>query len=121
VSGTVIGLFGDASDAEIALNNLAEADYDSSTISVVTSGGARSRRLSDASGPLSLVGANQLPARLGALGLSEQDSGIYAERLAAGAVFIAVEAPDGSEDDAMKILASQKGELVHCLRPKAGS
>lgn len=119
LSGTVIGLFAGASEAEIALNNLAEADYDSSTISVVSADAARAQALSNAQGPLSRVAADRLPTRLEALGLSAQESATYGQRLASGAVFVAVEAPDGSENDAMEILTDQKAELVHCLPGRA--
>jgi hypothetical protein len=118
MSGTIIGLFTRASDAEIALNNLDEAGYEPSTVSVVTADAARTRALTDAHGPLSQVAAGQLAARLVALGLSAADSGVYGQRTAAGQIFVAVEAPDGSENDAMEILTDQKAELVRSLPRK---
>jgi hypothetical protein len=115
MSGLVIGLFAGASDAEIALNNLAEAGYDESMVSVVTNSASRTQKLTAARGELSQVAIDRLPARLAALGLPAADAQSCGARVAAGAILIAVAAPDGSEDAAAEILGDQKAELVRRL------
>ncbi len=115
MSATVIGLFARASDAEIALNNLNEAEYEPSTISVITSDPSRTHTLTDVQGALSQVPVEQLPARLTALGLPAAESGGYGERVAAGAILIAVAAPPGSEEAAAEILSDQKAEMIRTL------
>jgi hypothetical protein len=111
----VIGVFADASDAEIALNNLDEAGYEPSTISAITNEVKRTHSLTDVQGALSQVSVDQLPARLVALGLPAAESTSYGQRVAAGAVLLAIAAPAGSEDAAKEILTDQKAEMAQAL------
>ncbi len=115
-AATVAGVFDRVSDAEIALNNLDEAEYPPDSISVLTDDPRRTHLLTDVRGPLSGVALDQLPTRLRALGASPAEAEGYRAAIAAGAVFVAVAAPAGSEDSAAEILTDQQAARVRVLR-----
>ncbi len=93
----VIGLFPTASDAALGLNNLAEAEFDFRGVSLVMNSPREVEALAEASGPLNGLPLEQLPGRLATMGLASSDAAGYRDGVAAGGVFIAVDAPVGAE------------------------
>ncbi len=114
-AATVIGLFARDMDADIALNNLTEADFAAETISVLTADPTRTSALTDVPGPLAAVPLDQLPATLTALGLAAGEADAYGARVAAGAVFLAIAAPAGAEAAATAMLTDQHAAAVRIL------
>src|SRR5690242_18653624 len=87
----VIGLFARAEDAEILLNNLAEADFAADHISAIAVDPKTVQQLTDVRGPLSGLSPDQLVDRLQGMGMMAEDAQIYRARLQSGDTCIAVE------------------------------
>jgi len=117
VTAIVIGLFASDSDADIALNNLAEAEFAASSISVLTSDRARTAALTDAKGPWSALSLPELATRLQALGVATADWMVYQDQIAGGACCIAVHTSDHAAAAAAEILVDQHAEQVRTLGP----
>ncbi len=88
----VLGLFATPEDAALALDNLAEADFGPSTLSLVMKSPQEVEKLADASGPLAGTTVAQLPGRLAQLGVSSKDAAAYQKGVLQGGVFIAISA-----------------------------
>jgi predicted O-methyltransferase YrrM len=104
----VVGLFKSTSDAEIALNNLAEADFDASKISVVTDDPSTANIISDNTGTYTGYSMKSLLAALQKKGLTQ----INNEQ-----IVIVVETQNTDEAAAAKeILESQNATYVTILQ-----
>src|ERR1700736_6662807 len=86
----VIGLFNHDTDADGALNNLAEADIPANSISIATNDYARAAALTSTPGPWATLSPDQVAARLQSIGVALHDAASYAVGIRAGSVFIAV-------------------------------
>lgn len=115
----VAGLFAHTSDAELALDNLDEAEYAAAGISVVAQDPAQAKQLVRVAGPLSGLSPDQFVQRLEALGMSAADTAAYRAGLASGGIAVTVTAPPGSEEDAAGILRDQKAQRVSTLPSNA--
>ncbi len=92
----IIGLFATPSQASLCLDNLAEADFRPSDISLVMRTRRDMEELADASGPLTGLSPEDLYGRLVNLGLSPADAAMYRDGVLQGGVFVALSgaAPD---------------------------
>lgn len=100
----VIGAFGNSSDAEVCLTNLAEAGFTPRTISVVAQDPAFAATLSHAKGPLHARPIERVWVALRAIGVPEATLSIYAGALAAGGVLIALTVPSAISPVAQEML-----------------
>ena len=112
----VVGLFAAASDAELALDNLDEAEYEAAGISVAAADPAQARLLARVAGPLSGLSPGQFVARLSALGLSAVDAAAYAAGISSGGIAVTVTTPAGTEVAAGEILRDQRAQQIATLR-----
>lgn len=109
----IIGIFTQVDDAEICLNNLAEADFQPKNISVVMKDPEEAKKISDTSGEFTELSTDELIDRLIKLGLSKKNAKRYKDTLEGGGVFIAVSTANKNEEKAVKeILKDQNGKLI---------
>lgn len=103
----VVGVFKNISDAEIALNNLSEAEFDPSKISVVTNNPKETESISETTGKYTGFSIQTLIAELQKKGLN---------KIISGQIFIVVETSNSEESAAAKeILESQNATFVTIL------
>ncbi|MGE5444168.1 MAG: hypothetical protein ACM3SR_06125 [Ignavibacteriales bacterium] len=108
----IIGILTQVEDAEGALNNLAEADFKPSHISVVMADKEQANAISDTSGILTGTPVEDLADALVKLGL-KKDALRYQDMVKKGGVFMAVSTESKDEEEAVKeILKGQNGRLV---------
>src|SRR5882724_11054378 len=108
----IIGIFTQVDDAEGCLNNLAEADFKPSNISVVMATKEQAHVISDTSGIFTGTPVENLADALVKLGL-KKDALKYQSMVKKGGVFIAVAAQGKDQEEAVKeILKSQNGKLI---------
>ncbi len=86
----LIALLGDASAAETLLNNLAEAEFDLADVSIVMCDLATRNAFAGDAGPLKGIRADDLIARLTAIGLSPDHARNCSEAVARGEVLVAL-------------------------------
>ncbi len=111
----VIGMFVQDSDADIALNNLAEADFASKDISIAAAVPARAAALSNSPGLWATLTPDQISARLQTLGLARPDAAAYAAAVSSGGMFIAISASGTSAAAAQEMLSDQHATLVRTV------
>lgn len=111
----VVGLFIRDNDAATALNNLDEAEFPATSISVITSDPARATDLTDVKGPWSGLSPDALGPRLSRAGMAPADCEAYVGRISAGAACIAVRVSIQTAVAAEEILTDQKAEAVQTL------
>jgi hypothetical protein len=107
---TVVGLLASASDAESAVNNLAEQGVAERVISVVLASEADARAIIADGGPLRGATADGLAARLSTLGVN--DGQAYAQAVRAGAALIAVTASGGLATSVRETLAGYNAQRL---------
>jgi uncharacterized membrane protein len=108
----IIGIFTQVDDAEICLNNLAEADSKPSNISVVMATKEQAQAISDTSGILTGTPVEDLANALIKLGL-KKDAIKYQDMVKKGGVLVAVSTESKDEAEAVKeILKDQNGKLI---------
>src|ERR1700752_97001 len=98
----IIGIFTQVDDAEICLNNLVEADFQSNNISVVMKTPEEAKKISDTSGEFTGSSVDELVDRLTKLGLPKKNAKRYKDIIEAGGVFIAVSTENKGEGEAVK-------------------
>jgi uncharacterized protein YajQ (UPF0234 family) len=109
----IIGIFTQVDDAEICLNNLAEADFQPQNISVVMKDPEEVEKISDTSGELNKLSVDELIDRLIKLGLPKKNAKRFKDMIEAGGVFISVSTANANEEKAVKeILKDQNGKLI---------
>ncbi len=108
----VFGLLPTDSDAEIALNNLAEADYATRQISVLTSDPLRTAALTDTPGSWGRQTPDAAAERMRALGMVDADREAFRSGLNGGGVLIVVRTSRDTADSAAELLRDQKATLV---------
>ena len=107
----VVGLLRNASDASACLDNLYEAEFQPGDISLVMQTKRGVEAIANVAGPLNEVPAEDLPARLVALGLPPAAAALYRIGVERGEVFIAITAPEG-EEAAEEMLHDHRAEAV---------
>ena len=108
----IVGILPNASTAEILLNNLSEADFDLSDVSVIMQDLKLRDAIAQDGGPLQGADLSNLSARLVQAGLSAPDAKLYRDALAQGKVLVALTAPSGSEQAAKEMFQDQSAELI---------
>lgn len=111
----VIGLLPGDSDAEIALNNLAEADFAARQVSVLTGDPLRTAALTDTPGEWGQQTPNAAIERMRALGVAEADREAFHTGLDAGGVLIVVRTSRDTAAAAGELLSDQKATLVRTV------
>ncbi|HLZ71862.1 MAG TPA: hypothetical protein VKV26_18315 [Dehalococcoidia bacterium] len=116
----VIGLLPNDSDADIALNNLAEADFASRQISVLTSDPLRTAALTDTPGDWGQLTPAAAVERMRTLGVADADRQTVTTGLSNGGVLIVIRAANASTTAAQEMLADQKATLVRAVKERRG-
>jgi hypothetical protein len=116
----VIGLLPNDSDAEIALNNLAEADYATRQISVLTTDPLRTAALTDTPGEWGQQTPDAAIERMRPLGVTEADREAFRTGLSGGGVLIVVRTSRDTAAAAAELLRDQKASLVRTVDEHRG-
>src|SRR5690242_14240014 len=104
----VIGVFKSESDAEKALNNLAEADFQNDAVSVITDHQETTKTLQGTTNPQ--VTLRDIAQKLTDQTLAKKMMNMY-KKMQEAAVILAIQTDDTSEADAAsEILADQNGQ-----------
>ncbi len=111
----VFGLLPSDSDAEIALNNLAEAGYATRQISVLTSDPLRTAALTDTPGSWGRQTPDAAVERMRAIGMADADREAFRSGLNGGGVLIVVRASRDTAASAAESLRDQKATLVQLV------
>jgi hypothetical protein len=108
----IIGIFSQTDDSEGALNNLAEADFKPTNISVVMATKEQAQGISDTSGILTGTPVENLADALVKLGL-KKDAFKYQNMVKKGGILVVVSTETTDEEKAVKeILKDQNGKLI---------
>ncbi len=113
----IIGIIPDASTAEILLNNLSEADFKLSDVSLILSDPKLQRKIAKDTGPLKGVQSNQISARLAQAGLSAQDAQAYQDAVAQGKVLAVMKTAPDTAEAAKEMFSDQSGESIREVEP----
>ncbi len=108
----IVGVIPDASTAEILLNNLSEADFKLSDISLIMRDQKLRNKIAKDTGPLKGVRFDQLAERLVKVGLSEQDAQAYQAAVAQGKVLAVMKTTPDVAEAAKEMFADQSGESI---------
>lgn len=108
----IIGIIPDASTAEILLNNLSEADFKLSDVSIIMQDQKLRKKIAKDTGPLKGVRYDQISAFLMKAGLSEQDAQSYQNAVDQGKVLAAMNAAPDVAEAAKEMFADQSGQSI---------
>ncbi len=108
----IVGIIPDSSSVETLLNNLSEADFDLSAMSVIMADVKTRNALAHDTGPLKGARVTTLAARLAGTGLSPEAAAHCRDAVAAGKVLVAMKVPPESVAAAREMLADYSAELV---------
>ncbi len=108
----VIGVLPDTSKTETLLNNLSEADFKLSNVSVITQDVKTRNAIAKDAGPFKGVTAPQLAGKLIRAGLPTADANNYQDAVTKGSVFVAIACPKESEPAAVEMLNDYSPQLV---------
>ncbi len=111
----VIGLVPDVSRAETLLNNLDEAGFSMSDVSVITRDPGMSSAIAKNGGPFRSTTVDRLAAKLQQHGLSKLDAQAYADAVRQGSAFIAIAAPRESQEAAVEMLNDYTPQRVKVI------
>jgi hypothetical protein len=100
----IIGIIPKVSSIETLLNNLSEADFSLSDVSVILRDQKKRDAVADDVGPLKGTAPANLVAKLTQLGISKQDAQTYSNAVAKNQALVAMNVPQGSEDSAVEML-----------------
>ncbi len=112
----VIGIVPDASKTETLLNNLSEADFKLSSVSVIMSDPKQRNAIASDAGPFKGTSAANLPNQLVKHGLSQSDANAYQDAIMKGGVFVAIasgKATDSAAADMLRDYNPQLLKVVH--------
>ncbi len=108
----VIGIVPDTSKTETLLNNLSEADFKLSNVSVITSDPKQRDAIASDAGPFKGVTAANLPSKLAQHGVSTSDANAYRDAVMKGGVFVAIASSKGTDSAAMDMLNDYSPQLL---------
>ncbi len=112
----VIGILAKSSTTETLLNNLAEADFDRNSISVIMKDQKLRDTIANDAGPFKGLAVNNLASALAQAGLSKQDVQTCSDAVAQGKVLIAIAAPHESEAAATEMLHDSSAEFIKVVK-----
>lgn len=95
-------------DAETAINNLSEADYDEKDISLVMRDVKTARLIIDDYGPLNNTNPSNIGAKLTELGVSKDSQKSYSEALENGKALLAISCTKENVNTTKSMLADYK-------------
>jgi hypothetical protein len=108
----IVGIFSDASSAEILLNNLSEADFDLADVSLIMVDKELRDKVAEDTGPLKGLRHDQISTYLVQAGLSEPDAQAYQNAVAQGKVLAAMKIASDLVEAAKEMFADQSGESI---------
>jgi len=108
----IVGILANVSTAETLLNNLAEADFDLSNVSVIMRDVKQRNAVAQDGGPLKGANLSNISDRLIQAGLSSQDARLYRDAVAQGKVLIALMVLPESQQAAKEMLQDYFAELI---------
>ncbi len=111
----VIGIVPNASKAETLLNNLSEADFELSDVSVITTDPKQRNAIASDAGPFKAVSASDLPKKLVKHGVSQSHANAYRDAVMNGSVFVAIATGKTSESAAIEMLKDYDALLVQVV------
>lgn len=117
----ILGLFQKATDADQALNNLSEADFDPAATSVIAADPTVVQQLTDVAGPLSGLSPDDAASGLLALGVAQADCDAYRVALLSGAVCLALTTEADAADSAAEIMTDENGTQVKIYPVSGGA
>ncbi len=108
----ILGVLSNASTTETLLNNLAEADFDLSNVSVIMRDLKQRNAIAQDGGPLKGASLSNISDRLIQAGLSSQEARLYRDAVAQGKVLIAMMVLPESQQAAKEMLQDYSAELI---------
>ncbi len=111
----IIAVLPNSSHAESLLNNLSEADFKLSTVSLIMSDQKIQKALGQDAGPFKGVAPQDLAARLVKAGLPQSDTAAYTNAVGQGQVFFAMTPPPASQSAAAEMLQDASAQLIRVI------
>ncbi len=108
----VIGIVPNTSKTETLLNNLSEADFRLSDVSVIMSDPKQRDAIASDAGPFKGASAADLPKKLIQHGISQSQANAYGDAVKKGGVFVAIASGKDSESAAVEMLKDYDPQLV---------
>ena len=108
----IFGIFPKASNAEILLNNLSEADFDLSDVSVVMRDSKQRNAFAQDCGPLEGTTMSNLSDRLLRSGLPTEACDLYRDALLDGKVLVAMNVTPETKGAAKEMFEDHSAELI---------
>ncbi len=108
----VIGVLPDAGAAERLLNNLAEAEFNLTDVSVVMRDVKQRAAIAGDAGPLKGTDWHELAHRLVEVGLTHSQAQQYTEAVERGQVLVAIATPKKIEPIAREMLQDHDAQLI---------
>lgn len=108
----VIGIVPNTSKTETLLNNLSEADFNLSDVSVIMSDPKKRNAIASDAGPFKGASAANLPKELVKHGISQSQANAYRDAVKKGGVFVAIAGGKDSESAAGEMLKDYDSRLV---------
>ncbi|MGE5221914.1 MAG: hypothetical protein ACM3PY_05730 [Omnitrophica WOR_2 bacterium] len=108
----ILGIFSDASSAEILLNNLSEADFDLADVSIIMVDQKLRDKIAKDTGPLKNARFDQISAHLVQAGLSAQEAQAYQDAVAQGKVLAVMHIAPDLVEIAKEMFSDQSGESI---------
>ncbi len=108
----IIGLLPDAAATETLLNNLAEAEFDLRSVSVVMRDPKRRAALTHEAGPLQGIGVDELAHHLAQAGLSPHQADACAAAVQHDKVLVAIDVPVALVPIAREMLGDHAAQFI---------
>ena len=108
----IFGVFPNASNAEILLNNLSEADFDLSDVSVVMRTSKQRNAFAQDCGPLKGATMSNLSEKLLRSGLPTEACDLYRDALLDGKVLVAMNVTPETKAAAKEMFEDHSAELI---------
>ena len=108
----ILAILPDASKAEALLNNLSEADFDISKVSIIMQDVATRNKITQDTGPLKGVKPAQLMGGLKRAGILPDTSQRTADALKSGKVVVAMDVDPKYEQAARQMFADMSAEML---------
>ena len=108
----IMGLLPDAAATEMLLNNLAEAEFDLRTVSVIMRDAKQRAAIAKEGGPLKGIAVDDLAEHLTHAGLPAPQAAAYVAAVQQGQVFVAIDVPQSLEAAAREMLTDHAAQHI---------
>ena len=108
----IVAILPNASNAEILLNNLSEADFDLADVSVFMQDLKLRNAIAKDGGPMKGTNMDNVSEKLIQAGLSVQDAALYLDKVTHGKVLVALKVPPEAQQAAVEMLQDHSAELI---------